>query len=81
MAAKKSAPVKKINNFDQAVGLTIRLRRDLLKKTQAVLAKEAGLSVKHLSAIEQGKALPSSAEYVAIRKALKVASKKTFGKK
>ncbi len=80
MAAKKSVPVEKVDNFAQAIGLGIRLRRDTLDKTQATLAKAAGLSVKRLGAIERGEVMPSDTEYVAIRKALKVAAEISFGK-
>lgn len=82
MAPKKPAAKNKIDSFAKAVGLGIVLKRDLLGMMQKVLAQKANISVRHLRAIEQGKALPSMPEYIAIKKALKVPSaKKLFGKK
>jgi|GEM_PF-1764263 len=61
-------------HFAKALGMTVKLKRHMFDKTQKALAKEAGLSVKRLRAIEQGKILPSRAEYDALKKAMPLRS-------
>lgn len=75
--AKKSPGSKKFpEHTAKSIGMTIKFKRRLLKKTQTALAQEARISIKHLRAIEHGKVLPSRVEHAAIKTLLKAAGKK-----